>query len=681
MNKRSKRLNGLLIPAILWSALFALAAYAGPAPPADAGPSNKNDPQTGYAPLGQHQSRECRVIRMLGGPLPERCREPGPEFENWRQAFTSDTGGWATSADPGPSGWCGEIERVHVDELMCTVGEIRPLSGDTYAVIRHGECNEFYSDIFPDGSAPASAFRPHNESFPDGGFVSSLNIYLDPAWEEGAGFGYAEAFQVLDEDWPNFRYVFVPVARTEAGLFVEDFQVSEAGWYTFSTVFSSEGKSLRADFVLSRHGWPLHRHAHDTTMFSQQPVASFNIDNTSNAYIWFTHISEGLDLAIDEEQMRAVLSQAGPPDSKLDDSYTGFAGMIFDIAAMPNGNILAAVTDFDFSGNSIQEIGPGGIEMVASIPSTPGSGIQGLEPTGQASFFATSAGQDLAVGAGLWHVSAGDAQFVADIGAYTLGDWPDGEPGPYPSHWKDFRCEEFAAFSHGPQTNPYHLTALSGSEMLIGDAAANRVLSADINGEIDLVALIDPPLDPDTGEWMIIGYVDEAGEIVGIGGDADGPIECYVEPVPASVAIGPDGAWYVGELTGTTSGNFSGEPTPAGLARVWRIEAGARDVVCPSEDCVEAISGLDAVIDIEFGPDGRLYVVEYERSGWLGTFVPDLGIPLTGGTLKRCDIGTGECQLLEEDIAVPGAVTFDRWANLWLLDNVFAPTIRQVDWR
>ena len=45
-----------------------------------------------------------------------------------------------------------------------------------------------------------------------------------------------------------------------------------------------------------------------------------------------------------------------------------------------------------------------------------------------------------------------------------------------------------------------------------------------------------------------------------------------VQPVATSVAIGPDGAYYVGELKGF--------PAPTGESRVWRIEPGSRNVRC-----------------------------------------------------------------------------------------------------
>jgi hypothetical protein len=104
--------------------------------------------------------------------------------------------------------------------------------------------------------------------------------------------------------------------------------------------------------------------------------------------------------------------------------------------------------------------------------------------------------------------------------------------------------------------------------------------------------------------------------------------------------------------------------------------------VCPSAACVKAVTGLNSVIDVEFGPDGHLYVAEYERNGFLATVAPDFGIPLAGGTVKRCDVAADSCEIVVGeggDAFLLGAIAFDKWDNLWLLENVFAPTVRRVD--
>jgi glucose/arabinose dehydrogenase len=61
------------------------------------------------------------------------------------------------------------------------------------------------------------------------------------------------------------------------------------------------------------------------------------------------------------------------------------------------------------------------------------------------------------------------------------------------------------------------------------------------------------------------------------------------------VAVGPDGAYYVSELTGI--------PFAAGAANIYRFVPGQAPTV--------AWSGFTTVIDIAFDPDGSLYVLEH----------------------------------------------------------------------
>jgi hypothetical protein len=72
------------------------------------------------------------------------------------------------------------------------------------------------------------------------------------------------------------------------------------------------------------------------------------------------------------------------------------------------------------------------------------------------------------------------------------------------------------------------------------------------------------------------------------------------DAVPTSVARGPDGALYVGELTGF--------PFDPGVARVYRVTgAGATPFM----------SGFSFIVDITFGPDGSLYVLEFASGAFL----------------------------------------------------------------
>lgn len=73
-----------------------------------------------------------------------------------------------------------------------------------------------------------------------------------------------------------------------------------------------------------------------------------------------------------------------------------------------------------------------------------------------------------------------------------------------------------------------------------------------------------------------------------------------LQSVPTSVAKGPDGAYYVGELTGF--------PFPHGKARVYKVKPGHEPKV--------VASGFTNVIDIGFH-HGKLYVLEIAHAGLL----------------------------------------------------------------
>jgi sugar lactone lactonase YvrE len=109
-----------------------------------------------------------------------------------------------------------------------------------------------------------------------------------------------------------------------------------------------------------------------------------------------------------------------------------------------------------------------------------------------------------------------------------------------------------------------------------------------------------------------------------------------IQAVPTTVALGPDGAYYVGELTGV--------PFVPGLANVYRLDPLTGELTV-------AFSGFTNIIDLAFGPDGSLYVLEISRDG--------LGSP-TGpapGALIRVDPSTGaRTTILDEGLVFPTAV-------------------------
>jgi glucose/arabinose dehydrogenase len=173
---------------------------------------------------------------------------------------------------------------------------------------------------------------------------------------------------------------------------------------------------------------------------------------------------------------------------------------------------------------------------------------------------------------------------------------------------------------------------LNGGRALVADAAANAILVVKANGEIDWVAVLTPRTTP-------------------------GP-----EPVATSIAIGPDGAYYAGELTG-----FPGTP---GLSRVWRIKRGSRHVVCPSSACTPVADGFTSIIDLAFGPDGKLYVVEFDEAGWLAVEQNGFAKTPAGGTVNRCNVRTGSCSVVASGLSLPTAVAVDGRGKVWVAEHL-----------
>jgi sugar lactone lactonase YvrE len=205
-----------------------------------------------------------------------------------------------------------------------------------------------------------------------------------------------------------------------------------------------------------------------------------------------------------------------------------------------------------------------------------------------------------------------------DIAAYQLGDPdPDDQEG-IPE-----------------ETNPNGLALLPSGGVLVADAAGNDLLKVDTRRRISTVARFKPELAP----WP---------DGLPFPGPPPGtPVP--VESVPTAVAIGPDGAWYVSELKGF--------PFPKGASRIWRIEPGATNAVCDPANpnvgpCTSYATGFTSVIDLAFGRDGTMYVLEIVKEGLLA--VELFGAPPIGA-LWAVDGGT-KTELVPGTLMAPGGV-------------------------
>jgi hypothetical protein len=127
-------------------------------------------------------------------------------------------------------------------------------------------------------------------------------------------------------------------------------------------------------------------------------------------------------------------------------------------------------------------------------------------------------------------------------------------------------------------SNAFGLEILS-NRGLMTDAGGNSLLQVDTSLTISTLAVFPPRM------------------VTGPGGT---PIP--MEAVPTSIAEGPDGSLYVGELTGF--------PFPVGGARVYRVPANGGTPVVVAE-------GFTNIIDIAIGADGAAYVLEHDANGLL----------------------------------------------------------------
>lgn len=224
---------------------------------------------------------------------------------------------------------------------------------------------------------------------------------------------------------------------------------------------------------------------------------------------------------------------------------------------------------------------------------------------------------------------------VADIAGYQATD-PDPQD-------KDGNATE---------SNPYGLAALGAGRFVVTDAANNDVLRISAKGRIRTLATI--PLHTVSTSHL----PPEMGL----------PPMLPAEAVPTSVAIGPDGAYYVGELTGF--------PFTPGASRIWRVAPWARGAVCDadtSDGCSLFADGFTSITGLDFGPDGSLYVVEMAKAG--------VGAIFSGGdatgALIRVKNGT-RTELVPGKLTAPGDVAVAKNGTVYVTNLSISPDAGQV---
>ena len=212
----------------------------------------------------------------------------------------------------------------------------------------------------------------------------------------------------------------------------------------------------------------------------------------------------------------------------------------------------------------------------------------------------------------LWRANhtRGTVRAIADLAAFEATENPDGT---------------------AVDSNPYGVIAVPGGQA-ITDAGGNSVLFVNAAGRVETLAVLPPQMVPAPAFL-----------------DLPDGTEIPMESVPTSVARGPDGAYFVGVLTGF--------PFPVGGASVFRVVPGAEPTVYAT--------GFTNIIDVTFGPDDALYVLEITTNGLLAASDPTN--PDLRGALHRVLDGTTTTILGPDDgLIAPGGIAFGPRGELYI---------------
>jgi hypothetical protein len=269
--------------------------------------------------------------------------------------------------------------------------------------------------------------------------------------------------------------------------------------------------------------------------------------------------------------------------------------------ATPDGSFATGIHDISFNG-----LGNGYLT----------TGFAG-DPADRTTYFG-SAGSNFARLARM--NVAGKFALVQDLGNYEAENNPTGDE---------------------VDSNPYSVLAMAG-KTVVTDAGGNALNQISARGHMstlatfpDRMVLAPPFLELPPGTLI--------------------PMDC----VPTTVALGPDGAFYVGQLTGF--------PFPADDANVYRVPADGGDTAVHQ-------SGFTAVIDIAFGVDGSMYVVELARNGLLAAFIDG---DWSGSLIRVAPDGT-RTEIAAEMLTAPGGVAVGADGALYVTNNSIYNGIGQV---
>jgi hypothetical protein len=147
------------------------------------------------------------------------------------------------------------------------------------------------------------------------------------------------------------------------------------------------------------------------------------------------------------------------------------------------------------------------------------------------------------------------------------------------------------------------------------------------------------------------------GQIIQI--DSAGNMSRLVDVSATYGHIVPTAMTYHGNLY---VGNLSTFPIHVGAAQIMKVT--------PSGNIKTMVSGLTAVLGVQFGPDGYLYALE------MSTKDNDFPTPGTGKVVRVLD--DGSLETVVDGLAFPTAMTFGPDGKLYISNWGFGPPLGQI---
>ncbi|MGD9720145.1 MAG: ScyD/ScyE family protein [Pirellulales bacterium] len=299
------------------------------------------------------------------------------------------------------------------------------------------------------------------------------------------------------------------------------------------------------------------------------------------------------------------------PSVVLGNGSTAFLGATGGLSRWLGGVQTRVLNDLP-SIATVAGLDAGGLQDIAFDGSGQAYGLFGFGSSPAQRTNLGAAGAELGTIARLSLDGSGLRQHVADVTAHETTN-PDGG---------------------GVDSNPFGMALAPSGNFVVADAGANDFVNATSAGVVSTLGVL--PAKPNPLPFGPPVY----------------------QSVPTAIAIGPDDAYYVGQLTGF--------PFPPGAANIYRFDP-------VTEATTIAYSGFTNIVDLTFDENGMLYVLQVSSNGLASPLGPGTGL------LLKIDPTTGErTTIAGAGLVFPGSVVAGPDGSLYVSNHSNAPSGGQV---